>query len=407
MKIAHINMSDLAGGAAIACYRLHLGLLNSGIESRLFVLNKLSNDSTVIGLKNGQIINRIQEKIDKIPLKLYPYRIPFFFSNGWLAINTLFSRVSYFEPDIIHLHWVGNSIVQISKLSNFNKPIIWSLHDLWAFTGGCHNNYQCNKFKNNCGECPNLGSKENNDLSKKNFRIKEKSYNKIKKLTIIGLSRWLTEMAKSSHLLKDFNIHNLPNCINTELFNIQTHIEINKFNYLPKNKKIVFCGTSDPQSTFVKGFVYMQKLIENIDKQDKYILLLIGKEQNYSLNKTNIYFIDTIKDELAMIDLYNIVDVVVHPSVQENLSNVIMESMSCGTPVVAFDVGGNSDLIKHKNTGYLATPFNQDDLIEGIHWVLDQKDHGLSTRNRNLIIENYDTNLITPKYIKIYETVLR
>jgi hypothetical protein len=206
MKVLIVNTSDIEGGAARAAYRLHRSLLSENIESRMLVQRKKSNDYTVINIAENKIqkgINLLRPTIDQMPVKVYKNRTKTLFSPAWFDFNNIVEKINEINPDIVHLHWICGGMIKIEYLAKIKQPMVWSLHDNWAFTGGCHIKWECEKYKNNCGACPRLGSNKENDLSRWIWKRKKKTFIKINNLTIIGLSKWIMNISKESSLLKD------------------------------------------------------------------------------------------------------------------------------------------------------------------------------------------------------------
>ncbi len=300
-------------------------------------------------------------------------------------------------------------MLSIEDISKIKAPIVWSLHDMWAFTGGCHYDEECGEYKNRCGNCKVLSSSNQFDLSTWILKRKQKSFNKHPNITIIGLSKWLSNCAKKSSLFKHHNILNLPNPINTDLFKPIEFKTGRDYWNLHKEKKLVLYGamssTSDPR----KGYNELRKAIEMLNIEN-FELVIFGNKDGFKKRdnfKYKTHYLGLIKDDNELIKLLNTVDVIVIPSIQENLSNIIMESLSCGTPVVAFNIGGNSDMISHKNNGYLAKAYDLKDLANGIEWVLKSpKPTRISQNARKKIIDNFESKLVAKKYIKLYNEII-
>ena len=311
------------------------------------------------------------------------------------------------DPDIVHLHWVTGGMLRIEDVARIRAPVVWSLHDMWAFTGGCHYDEECGKFKNSCGSCPVLASAKENDLSSKVLQRKQVSFKQHTNLTIVGLSNWLAKQAKSSTLFKNTSVVNLPNPIDTTSFAPFCKQQARTLFKLPGDKKLVLFGamgaTSDPR----KGFKELAQALDHLPAE--YELVVFGSnEPKISQGfKQKAHYLGHLHDDIALRVLYNAADVMVVPSLQENLSNAIMESLSCGTPVVGFDIGGNSDLIDHQVNGYLAEPYSADDLAKGIAWVLQhQSPDELAENARQKVLENFESSLVASKYIDLYREVL-
>ncbi|MGM8900191.1 glycosyltransferase, partial [Psychrobacter sp. 1Y4] len=227
MKILHINTFDTDGGAARAAYRLHRALLAESIDSKMLVQKKTSDDGTVISptskLEKG--INLFRPTLDSLPVKRYKSRTQTLFSLAWLPFSQVPRKIKYINPDIVHLHWVAGAMVSVQDLAKIDKPIVWSLHDMWAFTGGEHYDEDQQHYLDECGNSTVLNSKKDNDLSRKGWESKRQVYAQIEDMTIVGLSNWIYQAAKSSSLLKNKNHIQLPNPINTVAFAQYSKIE--------------------------------------------------------------------------------------------------------------------------------------------------------------------------------------
>jgi len=227
-------------------------------------------------------------------------------------------------------------------------------------------------------------------------------------MTIVGLSKWLNECAKNSTLLKDKKHINLPNPIDTSIFKPFDKEKSRELWSLPKDKKLVLFGamgaTSDPR----KGFKELIKAMKKLTSQDiEFVVFGSSKPQNVPDFGFKTHYLGSLADDITLVTLYSAVDVMVVPSLQENLSNAIMESLACGTPVVGFDIGGNCDMIEHKKNGYLAKPFDTDDLANGIEWILNAENYDeLCTSARKKVIQEFDSAIVARKYIKLYEEIL-
>jgi len=216
MRIVHVNTSDINGGAAIAAHRLHKSFLKRNMNSKMLVLEKSSDEKRIVKAKNNNfekhVFSKVRTLFKKAILSKYQNRKDIIFSPAKFGLDITKNKVIQ-EADVIHLHWVVGGYLSLSsldKLFSLNKKIVWTLHDMWAFTGGCHYSGTCDKFTNNCGNCPILNSNKENDLSRKIFEKKSKIYND-KALNIITCSQWLGECAKESKLLKNKNVNVIPN----------------------------------------------------------------------------------------------------------------------------------------------------------------------------------------------------
>ena len=410
MKILIVNTSDLEGGAARASYRLHKSLLAIHVDSKMLVQNKSSDDFTVIAetskLRKG--FNKLRPTIDSLPIGFFKERTKTLFSPSWFGFSNIVDQINEMNPDIVHLHWICGGMMTIEDIARIKAPIVWSLHDMWAFTGGCHYDEECQGYEKECGNCKVLGSDKDNDLSKKIFKRKQKAFTQKKDITIVGISNWLNECSKNSTLLKDKNHINLPNPLDTNIFKPFDKEKARELWGLPKDKKLVLFGamgaTSDPR----KGFYELMESLEEIEDSNVE-LVIFGSERCEDTKDLgfNVYYLGQLYDDVSLVTLYNSVDVMIVPSLQENLSNAIMESLACGVPVVGFDIGGNADMIDHERNGYLAKPFSTIDLAFGIEWVLNNYNYKILCQNaRNKVLNNFDSVVLAEKYIELYKSIV-
>jgi Glycosyltransferase len=412
MKILIVNTYDIVGGAARAAYRLHRSLLSAGIDSKILVQTKKSDDCTVIPVyginKIGKFISLIRPTLDQIPLKFYKNRIKTPFSPAWFPFSKVVEKINEINPDIVHLHWISGGMIKIEDLAKINKPIVWTLHDNWAFTGGCHIKWNCEKYTDFCGACPVLGSDKEYDLSKKGWIRKNKVFKKIN-MVIVSPSKWLYDCSKKSSLLKDKRHKVIPNPIDVNLFKPVDKSISRKIWNLPQDKKLIAFGAVSATNDINKGFKELSEALYKIADKKNIELVVFGSSE--PKNPPNFgfktHYLGYLHDDISLTILYNAVDVMIVPSLQENLANTIMESLACGTPVVAFNVGGNSDMIEHLKNGYLAKPFDTDDLRNGIEWVLNTPNYDELCKNaREKVLREFDSKIVAKRYIELYEEVL-
>ena len=409
MKILIVNTYDIFGGAARAAYRLHKSLLSSGVDSQMLVQTKSSDDCTVVGpvSRMQKAMNKLRPTLDSLPVHLYKNRTKSLFSPAWLPFSGIVDRINKINPDIVHLHWIAGGMIRIEDIARIRAPIVWSLHDNWAFTGGCHIKWDCEKYQRSCGACPRLGSNKENDLSKKIFKRKQKIFSK-KDMTILGLSRWINECSKNSALLKDKKHINLPNPIDTNIFKPFDKEKARDLWNLPKNKKLVLFGAMSATSDINKGFKELSEALNKlIDNNIELVVYGSSKPKQPQDFPFNAYYLGHVYDDVSLVVLYNAVDVMVVPSLQESFPQTASEAMSCGIPVVAFGHTGLMDIVDHKINGYLAQPFNTDDLAHGIEWVLNTPNYDKLCQNaREKVMREFDSKVVAKKYIELYKEIL-
>jgi glycosyltransferase involved in cell wall biosynthesis len=232
-------------------------------------------------------------------------------------------------------------------------------------------------------------------------------------LNIVTCSNWLKQQASLSSLLRNKPIYTIPNPIDTQTFKPSNKLQHRKLLGLDQNKKYILFAAANINNYF-KGFSFFVEAIELLTKQYPQIsnlleIVIVGKvkdERPFTRLKIPYSSLGTFSPE-KMINVYNAVDLFITSSIQDNLPNTIMESMACGVPVVAFDVGGIPDLIDHQQNGWLATFKSAQSLAEGIYWCLFEADYAhLSQQARQKVVTTFAENIIAEKYLKLYKQLL-
>ena len=413
MKLLLLNTYENQGGAAIATKRLHIGLRSIGVDSQLMVQTINSDDSSVLGprTKWEMLIAFVRPYLDQVATKLYPGRKRAAFTVAWLP-ERIASKVAAVNPSIVHLFWVSSGFLDIKSLAQFDRPIVWTLHDMWPFTGGCHYDDGCGRFQDACGRCPFLDSARERDLSRIVWERKHKSWRGLP-IVVVATSQWIAKMARSSALFKDKRIEVIPNGLDMNRYKpVNKKVARDTYN-LPQDKKLILLSAFGAVSDKRKGGALLMQALAKIALLgwgSRAELVIVGASRPDSPPDAGMktHYIGYLQDEVSQVVLYSAADVVVAPSIQENLSNTVMESLACGTPVVAFAIGGMPDLIKHHVNGYLATPFEPEDLAQGITWALEDEGRldALSRHSRQLAVENYSLETIAKRYVDLYQSIL-
>lgn len=414
MKVLLLSTFDIEGGAAIATYRLHKGLVRGGINSLMLVQRKKSDDFTVIGARSKLevAIAYLRPYLDGLfKFLLYKKRQKRLFSTASVP-DSIIKKVKKLSPDLIHLFWINGGFVKIETIKKINVPIVWTLHDMWPLTGGCHYDDECRRFQSECGSCPILNSGSERDLSYRILKRKAESWAHIP-MVVVATSHWLANMAKMSVVFKDKRIVVIPNGIDTEKYKPISKSVARETWGLPQDKNLVLFSAFSATSDKRKGNQYLIPALVSMAKQgwgENTELVIVGASEpaqpvNFGMK---VHYVGNLGDEISQVLLYSAVDVTVAPSMQENLSNTVMESLSCGVPVVAFDIGGMPDLIDHMKTGYLAKPFEVNDLYTGIKWVLENKvmHNELSIAARQSVIDKYTLEKVAKQYAELYREIL-
>lgn len=414
MKVLHLSTSDIDGGAARGAYWLHKALQQAGTESNMLVADKRSDDFTVFGpSKNLQKkLVDLRVTVNNLPLHFYKHRDSEIFSPAWIPTK-LDIPVRKINPDIINLHWVCYSFLNPKNLAKFERPIIWTNRDMWAFTGGCHYSGHCEKYKINCGACPHLKSQTETDITRMLWQTKSKYWRNLN-LTMVTISHWLADCAKQSSLFKNHRIEVIHNALNPSEFKPLPKNIVREILNLPKNKKIVLFGALKATEDKRKGFEYLiaalQKLAQS-NLKENIELLVFGSSQPQNPPDLGMKatYMGKLNDDISIALVYAAADVTVVPSTQEAFGKTAMESLACGTPVVSFDSTGLKDIVEHQKNGYRAKCFSADDLANGIAWVLQEEPRwqALSRRAREKVEQEFTLEIQARAYLKLYEEVLQ
>ncbi len=411
MKVLHLNAADIEGGAARASTRLLQGLTDLGVDARLHVQRKFSALSHVDGPRSlpEKAMSVVRPTIEQYLFGITPGNVHGPFSTAFLP-DGLSALVSGMSPDIVHLHWVAR-MMRLESLGHFNVPIVWTMHDSWAFTGGCYLPGNCIRYREECGECPVLGSSRQDDLSNRIWQRKLKAWDRVN-LTVVAPSRWMASCARASSLFRNVRIEIIPNGLDTNRFRPLDRNTARTMLSLPVNKKIILFGAKGATSDRNKGFHLLAEALHMVTSRiahpDSVELLIFGSTEPSTppdLGFKTHYLGWQNDDTLAT--LYAAADVFVLPSLQESLGYTVMEAMACGTPCVAFNQGGVPDLIDHLHNGYLARPYEPSDLAQGVVWVLEDNDRRkeLSSAARDKITATCALENVTEKHLMLYHSI--
>jgi glycosyltransferase involved in cell wall biosynthesis len=413
MRVLMLSTFDQVGGAALATYRLHKGFQRAAVDSIVLVQVKHTDDHSVKCVAENLITIRdlAAARLDLLPLSIYRNRSDTYWSLGWRSKN-IQARVRRENPDLVHLNWVGRGFVPTGALPDFGCPIIWTLHDTWPFTGGCHYPQDCRRYEHKCGVCPQLGSTSEWDVSRWVWRRKARFWRGLD-LSLVTPSRWLARCAESSSLFGRSPIQVIPNGLDIEVFKPIDRPFARKILNVPCQGQLILAGGIRGTDDRRKGISYLQPALQEMSRNGwmkKAALLVFGASRPAHPPEMGLEsrYLGFMHDETSMVLAYSAADVFVAPSIQDNLPNTVMEAMACGVPCVAFDIGGMADMIEHRRNGYLARPFDRDDLARGIVWVLEDKERHqeLSRQARWKVERDFDMFKVTSRYVDLFKQVL-
>jgi glycosyltransferase involved in cell wall biosynthesis len=419
MKIVLISKYAKTGGAAIAAYRLMTALRGHGVDASMLVQDGRFEEEGVHSTTAGAVKRWINMA------RFIAERLVFLRHERSGSIRFLFSLANtgeditrnrhVREADIIHLHWINAgylSLKSLKRLLDSGKPIVWTFHDMWAFTGGCHYALECLGYRSECGLCLYLKKPGRRDLSHRLWMKKRKLFLN-SHVTAVAPSNWLKECMRSSSLLRHWEVRTIHNPVDQVQFRPLNREHSCRNLGLDPDKRYILFGAA-AIGNMLKGFDYFVEAIGLLVAEPDPIagveILLFGKkkkgmDQLLPLKTNHIRSAGSVQ---VMAQLYNVAHLFVIPSLQDNLPNTIIESMLCGTPVVGFSTGGIPEMIGHKKDGYLAEPRSARDLAAGMKWLLTHPDHrSVSLQAREAALDRFSSEKSVAGYLEIYRDLMK
>lgn len=411
MKIVHLSHSDISGGASRAAYRVHNMLIKHRINSSMWVDVKKTDDPTVYGPKtnfekfiksNRQHIRYPFNKILKS--KFFGMHSVSLLPSSWLK------KINSSDVDVVHLHWIQGEMLSIKEISQIKKPLVWSFLDMWPFCGSEHYAYN-NRYSDGYWK-DNRSKSELEFLDINRWRWNQKAKLFKKPIQIISPSEWMTSCVKRSYLMKNWPIDTIPLPINISTWSpLEKSFARKKLN-LPQNSKLIIFGAIGGKRDDRKGFKLLEKALgylKNFNQNDDVNLIIFGgtKKDIYPRIDFKIHHFNEINDDKILQELYSAADVMIIPSKMETFGQTAIEALACGTPVVAFNNTGPSDIVDHKKNGYLAEYLNEKDLANGINWVLKYSYKNTLGENARKRVESiFSEEVIIKKYKNTYAKLL-
>ncbi|HMK04312.1 MAG TPA: glycosyltransferase, partial [Ferruginibacter sp.] len=362
------------------------------------------NNTRYLG-KMARIISRIDERIQNFLTRKKIKRLGSF---SYPVLGTNVARLKEIKnADFIYIHWALMGLLNFRSIKNIarlNKPVIIFQHDMWSITGGCHHSFTCEKYRTEgCNDCPMFPEHKRNDLSFKEFGKKMRLYSKYNNLFFVSPSRWLNDCTGGSLLTRNKPAFYIPNIFDSSLFNPMGKDTARQILNIDTNETVIAFGAVSVDSPY-KGWAYLQKALELL-KEDGSInnisVLIFGSSYSKEIDEAIPFkakFMGYLKDEYSISLVYNAADVFVVPSLADNLPTTVLESLSCGTPVVGFNIGGIPDMISHKENGYLAKYKDANDVCEGIKFCLQY-------RLKGYLLPNFAQELTIQKHLELFEHI--
>lgn len=414
MKVLLVSTTERAGGGAIAARRLLVALNSIAVPAKMVVRDRQTSLPDVIELKKAKrdILKFAWERIVIWANNLFSRKNLFKVSIA----NTGFDITGlqeFKEADIIHLHWVNQGMLSLSgirQILDSGKPVVWTMHDMWECTAICHYAYTCDRFKTECRHCPFLRFPSGHDLANRVFHRKRRLFAD-KTMHIVAVSHWLERQVKESALLKHCPIETIPNTLSLSDFQLMDKAECRKRFGLPLDKRIIIFGAArvdDP----IKGFPMVLDALSYLKAHDHAFandlhLVTFGifkqAKPDIPIDHTDIGW---VKDNATLSMLYSASDALISASLYETFGQTLIEAQACGCLPVSFGNSGQTDIIRHKENGYLAEYLSSESLAEGVVWALTEGRSISRDVIRAEVVVKYSAKVVAARYRDLYTHLL-
>jgi len=410
MKVVQVNYFDIYGGAARAAYRIHHALRRHGIDSHMYVSRASAGDWTVWKPDSfvTNAMNSFRQHFGASLTHVLRTESPTLLSPAILPSRWP-HRLNKSYADVIHLHWVNFEMMSVADIGKLREPVVWTLHDMWGFCGAEHYTEEF-RWRDGYSRQNRPAYESGFDFNRWTWQRKLKHWRQ--PMHIVAPSRWMADCARHSAIMHDWPVSVVPNPIDTEAWQPIDKKLARKLLHLPIDGPLLLFGAMGGTHYSIKGFDLLKSALDLLRGEmaglELVILGQLAPREPLDLGFP-IHYAGHLHDDISLCLYYSAADAVVVPSRQENLGNIGVEAHACGTPVVAFDVGGLLDIVEHEKTGYLAKHFDTEDLARGIRWVMDGAERRtiLSTQSRQAAVARYSYPVVAEQYLQLYKTVGR
>lgn len=421
MRITHISTYDSAGGAARAAYRLHTGLLALGQESKLLVQQKGTDDDTVllfspprdVPTRFRRMIKRRLLRDRRKPLSSRPAGSTFMSDDRSEHNGDALRQVP--PSDVLNLHWVAGLIDYKDFFRRLppSLPVVWTLHDMNPFTGGCHFDGGCGRFREHCGACPQMGSSKLDDFSAHVWKRKKDAFapfdgNGANRMQVVAPSRWLAAEAEKSSLFGHLPVTVIPYGLETDRFQPRDRGLARQLFEIPSDAKVVLF-LADWANEKRKGLELLLEAIGGLEDVPGLFVFAVGRNVSSKVPGVRSKTIEYVRDDLTLSLVYSATDVFVVPSLEDNLPLTALEALACGIPTVAFSVGGIPDVVRDGVTGTLVPVGDVRALRSAIANLLNDPERraSMAKESRRIAVQEYELEVQARRYLTLYQSVLQ
>jgi glycosyltransferase involved in cell wall biosynthesis len=418
MRIVHVSTHDVWGGAAIAAHRLHTGLRASGEESTMFVRDRHGHGEGVLTFVpprdfKSRLVRTLRRKTLGRDLNRY--------GNSGLDDGELFSDdrsqhgqapLRQMPPcDILHLHLISG-FLDCRSLFDWvpgHMPVVWTLHDMNPFTGGCHFDAGCEKHRGNCGACPKLGATEENDLSRQVWDRRQSVYGRMStaQLQLVAPCRWVADEVRQSSLLGRFPVTVIPYGVDVEAFAPRDRVFARDALGIPQGARVLVFAALNVRERR-KGFSLLVEALAGLREDPNLFLLVVGGHSAVQEVGIPCRPLGYVSSERLLSIVFSAADLCVVPTLQETGPLIVIESLACGTPVVGFPAGDMPDMVRGGDTGLLVPSADSAALREGIRAMLARPERlaEMRIKCRHVAVGEYSLEILARRHIRLYETML-
>lgn len=419
MKVWHLSTEDNSGGASRAAYRLHQAMLREQMDCTMRVLTHQTANSRVLGGRPPRtVLQKVRAKFEQkawdFSTRKWHTDNPILHSFGRVSADIV-NEINNSDAEVLNLHWISK-LLSIDDIGKISKPMVWTLHDMWPLCGAEHHtpNVPEARFRAGYLATNRSNTERGPDLNRQAWEAKQRAWAD-KKFVMIAPSRWMENCIDQSLLFanKKISTHVIPNPLDTEfVWRPIPKILARRTLGLDENKIYLLAGSAGGMA-HLKGEDLLPKLLGRLESLAPGVIELVvfGKDRPNPHEQwpCKVHWMGSIGDDAVMATLYSAVDVMLVPSRQDNLPNTAVEAHACGTPVAAFHLGGLPDIVEHAKTGWLAPPFDLENLATGILWLVQDADRRVSLAEsaRALALSRFSSTAIVRQYCNAYDEALR
>lgn len=420
MRVTHLTNTNGKGGAAIAVRRLHYALLKAGVDSQIYALTSVGEDSRVTAFDYrlslvSRLVRSVRARLYKLDYKDYDRRQlgerDEYFSSDRCHLGS--ASINQIPPcDCVHLHWISGfiDIRTLCRQLLTKQPAVWTLHDMNPFTGGCHSTQDCRRYLIGCGRCPLLGGRRERDSSWQIFRRKRLALASIKdyQMTIVAPSRWIADQARVSPILAGKRVEVIPHPVDTTTFFPSADIDVPELIQLRARGKVIILFIAQWTMLPRKGYRLLKAALERVSPLDGALLLTVGGSQPPSPQGIAHFHLTTIEDPVQLNQVYNLADLCVVPSQYEAFGMTTQEALTAGTPVIGFDTVGCADMVRSGWNGILVETGDIAGLANALSTLVADKAtrRRMSVNARSSMMEQCAEQVVAESYSQVYERLL-